>query len=105
MAELEIKEPGGDGRAGAANVVFQTAFLFPTWSAGSNQGREGWVHAGRLCSVQRAGQRGPAGSPQNSAVPGYPHKALLHSLATLVWLQGTEMCLVASCLALASSSA
>lgn len=88
MAELETKEPGGDGRAGAASVRFQTALSFPTLSVGFKQGREAGhmqtgraVHHGqssedqqpvqctkggaertsRLCSVPRAGQRGPAG--------------------------------------------
>lgn len=40
MAELETKEPGGDGRAGAASVRFQTALSFPTLSVGFNQGRQ-----------------------------------------------------------------
>lgn len=50
MAELETKEPGGDGRAGAASARFQTALSFPTLSAGFKQGREvGHMQAG--CTV------------------------------------------------------
>lgn len=41
MAELEIREPGGDGSAGAANLGFQTALSFPTLSVCSNQGGGG----------------------------------------------------------------
>lgn len=40
MAELEIREPEGDGRAAAANAGLQTALSFPTLSVSSNQGRE-----------------------------------------------------------------
>lgn len=40
MAELEIREPGGDGSTAAANVGFQTALSFPTLSVSSNQARE-----------------------------------------------------------------
>lgn len=88
MAELETKEPGGDGRAGAASARFQTALSFPTLSAGFKQGREvGHMQAGctvhhgqgsedqqpvkctkggaertsSLCSAPSAGQRGPVG--------------------------------------------
>lgn len=43
MAELEIREPGGDGSAGAANLGFQTALSFPTLSVCSNQGGGGGV--------------------------------------------------------------
>lgn len=63
MAELEIREPGGDGSAGTANVGFQTALSFPTLSVRSNQGGVGWglstcrqvVHAGW---AERAGRQG-----------------------------------------------
>lgn len=41
MAELEIREPGGDGSVGVANVGFQTALTVPTLSVSSNQGRGG----------------------------------------------------------------
>lgn len=41
------RSQGVTGRAGAANVGFQTALSFPTLSAGSNQGREaGYMQAG-----------------------------------------------------------
>lgn len=46
MAELEIREPGGDGSA-AANVGFQTALSFPTLSVSFNQdGEDEYTQAG-----------------------------------------------------------
>lgn len=58
MAELEIREPGGDGRAGAANVGFQTSLSFPTLSGGSNLGREaGHIWAGLHKGLGREDQQ------------------------------------------------
>lgn len=54
MAELEIREPGGDRSAGVANAGFQTALTVPTLSVSSNQGAGGW--GGGVCVMSTCRQ-------------------------------------------------
>lgn len=91
MAELEFREPGGDGSAGAANVGFQTALWVPALSVRSNQGREdacmqaGWaprkglgqegrqeVSSGLYLITQQLGilQNITSSAPRDRGVPG-----------------------------------